>query len=218
MPLPAVLLKAKSALKKAQTAKNIKNSISEGEEATNTIVGANKKIFILLFLALSPFLFCILVVVVVGQSEKLETMYGAVNSAEASETGGSSSTSPVVDCARGALGVPYVWGGRSYEHGMDCSGLVFVCYQKAFGVYVGETTGDEYKSSYFEHVSSIDQLVAGDLIQPHSGHVVIYTGKETNTIIHEPHTGEVCKEESVSDYPRVKNAYAYLHYKGKRSS
>ena len=118
----------------------------------------------------------------------------------------------VVECARGALGVPYVWGGTDYENGMDCSGLVYVCYQRALGVTVGRTTYAEYTDSQFEHVSSIDQLVAGDLVQPTDGHVMIYTGE--GTLIHEPQSGDVCKEVSIDSYPQVKNAYAYLHYKG----
>lgn len=79
MPLPTVLLKAKSALKKAQTAKNIKNSISEGEEATDTIVGANKKIFILSIGVLAPFFaFSVLTIVAVNLPNQLVTIAGAV--------------------------------------------------------------------------------------------------------------------------------------------
>ncbi len=220
MALPAVLLKAKNGIKKAAAAGKAARNLSSSEEVQDSI-GKIGKFSFLAFVAsliIPIILVFIAIVVVIMMPQTLYTMFGAVNSSESSSSSSSSSSaSSVVDCARGALGVPYVWGGTDYENGMDCSGLVMVCYERTLGVSVGRDTVSEYNDSQFEHVSSIDDLVAGDLIQPHSGHVVIYTGKETNTIIHEPHTGDVCKEVSLDEYygGKLKNsAYAYLHYKG----
>ncbi len=94
-----------------------------------------------------------------------------------------SSNSPVVKEARGALGVPYVWGGESYTGGMDCSGLVKVCYQRAYGISLPHYTGSLMTDSRFRTVGSIDQLKGGDIIVS-ANHVGIYTG--AGTVIHEP--------------------------------
>lgn len=217
MALPAALLKAKNGIKKAAAAGRAARDLSSSEEISDAIGKIGKFSFLgfVASLIIPIMLVFIAIVVIIMMPQTLYTMFGAVNSGSSSSgSSASSAASSVVDCARGALGVPYVWGGTSYENGMDCSGLVMVCYKRALGVTVGRTTDDEYEDSQFEHVSSINDLVPGDLIQPTPRHVVIYTGN--NSIIHEPHTGDVCKEVSLDDYYidlRV-SAHAYLHYKG----
>lgn len=120
-----------------------------------------------------------------------------------------SSDSPVVREARGALGVPYVWGGESYTGGMDCSGLVKVCYERAYGITLPHYTGALMADSHFTTVGSINELTAGDIILS-PGHVVIYTGE--GTIIHEPRSGDVCKEVSLDDYFRTHKNCTFRHY------
>ena len=123
----------------------------------------------------------------------------------------------IVERARGAIGVPYVWGGEDYTSGMDCSGLVRVCYGQ-MGIDVPHQTGSIFNSDLFEHVDSIEQLQPGDLIQfggPNSeGHIGIYTGE--GTVIHEPTSGMSCTEvplETFCGWTSNSGPY-YLHYKG----
>ena len=122
------------------------------------------------------------------------------------------SASAVVNEARGALGVPYVWGGESYTEGMDCSGLVVVCYKRALGVTLPHYTGSLMTDSHFTTVSSIDELTAGDIIVSAS-HVGIYTGE--GTVIHEPKEGDVCREVSLEEFLAwSSDEYIYRHYTG----
>lgn len=86
------------------------------------------------------------------------------------------------------IGVPYKWGGTSAD-GVDCSGLVCHCY----GFARGRTTYDMIDSlkASGDWKTSVDQLQAGDLVFPHSGHVGIYIGN--NQMIHAPSPGRtVC--------------------------
>lgn len=121
------------------------------------------------------------------------------------------SDSAVVKEARGALGVPYVWGGDSYTDGMDCSGLVKVCYQRAFGVDLPHNAATLMTDSHFTTVDSIDQLQAGGIIVTKS-HVGIYTGE--NTVIHEPQTGDVCKEVPLETFLRSRPTAIFRNYNG----
>ena len=130
----------------------------------------------------------------------------------------------IVNIARAAIGVPYVYGAADYENAMDCSGLVHVCYGQ-MGIDVPHQTGEIYKSDLFEDVGSIDRLEPGDLIQfggPNSeGHVGIYTGE--GTVVEEPgwdtpEGGNACVERNLTDFINSgRNKFGepyYLHYKG----
>jgi cell wall-associated NlpC family hydrolase len=96
------------------------------------------------------------------------------------------------------LGVPYVWGGAS-PSGFDCSGLVVYVYGR-LGVSLPHYTVSLWNSG--AHVGS-NQLAAGDLVffYPDLGHVGIYIGG--GLFIHAPHTGDVVKISSLSDYASV---------------
>ena len=102
----------------------------------------------------------------------------------------SSKAQAAVAEARKYLGVRYVWGGTS-PNGFDCSGLVQYCYKKV-GVNLPRTTYQQINVG--KHVSR-NNLKAGDLVFPHTGHVGIYTSN--GKIIHAPKTGDVVKESNI---------------------
>ncbi|OTO03237.1 NlpC/P60 family protein [Enterococcus sp. 5B3_DIV0040] len=105
----------------------------------------------------------------------------------------------LVDLAKSRIGVPYVWGGREWETGMDCSGLTMLVYQRV-GVDLPPTA--ETQSSAVKRIEQ-DQAKPGDLVfwgpTGQSHHVAIYIGD--GKIIEEPQPGEVCKENALyGDY------------------
>ena len=62
--------------------------------------------------------------------------------------------------ARSFLGVPYLWGGTSYE-GIDCSGFTQLCYH--MGGYVIPRDADQ-QNAFFQHDVDRNQVQEGDLI------------------------------------------------------
>jgi gamma-D-glutamyl-L-lysine dipeptidyl-peptidase len=66
----------------------------------------------------------------------------------------------ITNHARSFLGVPYLWGGTSCE-GIDCSGLVQLCYR--MGGYVIPRDADQQDSSLQQHVDR-NHFQEGDLI------------------------------------------------------
>ena len=115
-------------------------------------------------------------------------------SAPSSGGGGSKGTSSSASAGGGVstayamIGVPYVWGGTS-TRGVDCSGLVNVCY----GGKRGRTTYQMISSlkASGDWKTDKSQLQVGDLVFPSTGHVGIYIGN--NRMIHAPSPGRtVC--------------------------
>ncbi len=104
---------------------------------------------------------------------------------------GSSKRAKIVALAKSRLGIPYVWGGRDWETGMDCSGLTLLVYQKV-GIELPHTS--ETQSGMVKRVSK-EEVQKGDLVfwgEPgNSPHVAIYIGDDQ--MIEEPQPGEVCK-------------------------
>ncbi len=100
----------------------------------------------------------------------------------------------VVKYAKKFLGLPYVWGGTSLESGADCSGFVQAVYAH-FGVSIGRTTYEQINDGKAISTTDKSKWKKGDLIFPHSGHVVMYVGD--GRVIHEPKTGDVCKISDV---------------------
>ena len=62
--------------------------------------------------------------------------------------------------ARAFLGVPYLWGGTSWK-GIDCSGLVQLCYR--MGGYTLPRDGDQ-QHDMLEHTVERSEMQEGDLI------------------------------------------------------
>jgi peptidoglycan DL-endopeptidase CwlO len=122
--------------------------------------------------------------------------------APSSSSGGSSGSSApppathssVVSIALQYLGVPYVWGGAS-PSGFDCSGLTMYAYAKV-GVYLPHNAAMQYGMGT---PVSRSQLAPGDLVF-FSGlsHVGMYIGG--GGFVHAPHTGDVVKISSLSEY------------------
>lgn len=106
----------------------------------------------------------------------------------------------IIDKARTALGVKYVWGGDSLSQGVDCSGLVQQVFA-AFGIQLPRVTYDQINQGA---TVSIGQLQPGDLVffdtepgNKGADHVGIYIGG--GKFIHAPHTGDVVKISSLTD-------------------
>ena len=105
-----------------------------------------------------------------------------------------SSHSSVVSIALQYLGVPYVWGGAS-PSGFDCSGLTMYAYAKV-GVYLPHNAAMQYGIGT---PVSRSQLAPGDLVFFNGlSHVGMYIGG--GRFVHAPHTGDVVKISSLSEY------------------
>ena len=105
-----------------------------------------------------------------------------------------SSHSSVVSIALQYLGVPYVWGGAS-PSGFDCSGLTMYAYAKV-GVYLPHNAAMQYGMGT---PVSRSQLAPGDLVFFNGlSHVGMCIGG--GRFVHAPHTGDVVKISSLSEY------------------
>ncbi|MDP4500874.1 C40 family peptidase [Nonomuraea turcica] len=94
-------------------------------------------------------------------------------------------------------GIPYVWGGTS-DRGYDCSGLMLRAYEHA-GIELPRTAAQQYNA--FTRKISWDDLKPGDLVFFHGlGHVGMIS--RPGYMVHAPRTGDVVKEERLSDWRR----------------
>lgn len=104
----------------------------------------------------------------------------------------SSTRSKIIELAKSRLGIPYVWGGRNWETGMDCSGLTLLVYKRV-GIELPATS--ETQSNIVKQVTK-EEAKRGDLVfwgaKGSSHHVAIYSGD--NKVIEEPQPGQVCQE------------------------
>lgn len=104
----------------------------------------------------------------------------------------------VVNSARKLIGKPYIYGGNytplGNSNGTDCSGLIQWAYNDALGKEIPRTTFD-----MLDTLKEIDgsNLLPGDLIFPHDGHVFIYA--DNNKVIEAHQTGTFIDEH---DYTR----------------
>jgi cell wall-associated NlpC family hydrolase len=102
--------------------------------------------------------------------------------------------SSVVSIALRYLGVPYVWGGAS-PSGFDCSGFTMYVYAKV-GVYLPHNAAMQYGMG---SPVGRSQLAPGDLVFFNGlSHVGMYIGG--GRFVHAPHTGDVVKISSLSEY------------------
>lgn len=84
----------------------------------------------------------------------------------------------VIAYAKKFLGNPYVWGGESLTHGVDCSGFTKKIYAH-FGYYLPHSSARQRRCG--RKVPNLKSAKAGDLIC-YYGHVALYMGN--NKIIH----------------------------------
>jgi cell wall-associated NlpC family hydrolase len=114
---------------------------------------------------------------------------GSIGSPPPSTHGG------VVGIAMRYLGTPYVWGGSSPSTGFDCSGFVMYVYSQV-GISLPHNAAMQY--GYGSPVSR-SNLQPGDIVFFNGlGHNGIYIGG--NQFIHSPHTGDVVKISSITDW------------------
>jgi cell wall-associated NlpC family hydrolase len=93
------------------------------------------------------------------------------------------------------LGIKYQWGGASPATGFDCSGLVMYVFAQ-LGIALPHYAAAQYQMGV--PVARAD-LQPGDLVFFDGlNHVGIYIGG--GEMIHAPHTGDVVKIESISDF------------------
>ena len=110
------------------------------------------------------------------------------------------STWSLVQNAMGWLGVPYRRGGKTADHGFDCSGFVRAVYEKTFGLALPPSA---LLISKIGQPISFEELKIGDLIffntlrRPFS-HVGIYLGE--GRFIHAPSTGNQIKVDNLDQY------------------
>lgn len=127
--------------------------------------------------------------------EEIETKDSNESESESESKGANSElVDNIIAELKSHLGLPYVWGGTSPENGMDCSHYIAYCYNKfADKLEITSSDGNLHAPTYTmmnegKDVTSDfrDNLRKGDIIFPHSGHVVAYIGD--GQIIHEPQT------------------------------
>ena len=113
---------------------------------------------------------------------------------------GLAGASGLVDAARRAIGVSYVWGGSSIPPGLDCSGLVYWAAQQ-LGLGWPRLTAASYQSG--STPISWDAKQPGDLLfwgSP-AHHVAIFSGN--GKMVEEPHEGASGREIAIWGSPTV---------------
>ena len=109
----------------------------------------------------------------------------------------SNKASELVVSAMGALGVPYRFGGNTFESGFDCSGFVRAMYQQTLGLILPRRAEQQAAAT-----RTIDrtELAPGDLVFFNTlkrtfSHVGIYVGD--HKFIHSPKPGAEVRVEDM---------------------
>ena len=100
--------------------------------------------------------------------------------------------------AKRHLGKSYVYGAKGPDY-FDCSGLTNYVYKQVLNIDIGPSTYQQINAGI---EVSRNELLPGDLIFPHSGHVCIYIGN--NQMIHAPQTGDVVKISPIYGFWRAR--------------
>lgn len=109
----------------------------------------------------------------------------------------SDQASGLVINAMAFLGVPYKWGGNSFETGFDCSGFVRAVYQQSVGKVLPRRSDEQAAAT---HVIDRTDLKPGDLVFFNTmrrafSHVGIYVGE--GRFIHSPRAGAHVRMEDM---------------------
>jgi len=113
----------------------------------------------------------------------------------------------LVKTAETFIGLPYLWGGTSWERGFDCSGLTMTVYQLN-GLELPRHSGHQFQAGAFVSMSN---LQPGDLVFFYTrrkgviSHVGIFIGN--GLFIHAPSKGKTIRKESLAA-PYYKARYA----------
>ena len=105
--------------------------------------------------------------------------------------------SDLVVAAMGAIGVPYRYGGNSYDAGFDCSGFVRAVYNQTLGLMLPRQAAQQAAAT---HLIEREQLRPGDLVffntlRRSYSHVGIYVGD--HKFIHSPRPGAAVRIEDM---------------------
>ena len=113
---------------------------------------------------------------------------------------GLAGASGLVDAARKAIGVSYVWGGSSIPPGLDCSGLVYWAAQQ-LGLGWPRLTAAGYQAA--STPVAWGAKVPGDLLfwGAPAHHVAIFSGN--GKMVEEPHEGASGREIAIWGSPTV---------------
>ncbi|MBC8738520.1 NlpC/P60 family protein [Paraburkholderia sp. UCT31] len=112
--------------------------------------------------------------------------------------------------ATNLIGIRYSWGGKTVEHGLDCSGLVQYVF-KTVGLTLPPTAAQQSKVGVA--VAESD-LKPGDLVffnttRKAISHVGVYLGNRL--FVHAPHTGTEVRVDSLDS-----SYWVHTYYGGRR--
>ena len=103
----------------------------------------------------------------------------------------------LVVTAMGFLGVPYKFGGNSFEQGFDCSGFVKSMFEQTVGLVLPRRSVEQAAATQPIDPSELQpgDLVFFNTLKSAFSHVGIYVGD--NKFIHSPRTGAVVRVEDM---------------------
>lgn len=105
-------------------------------------------------------------------------------------------SSNLVVHAMGYVGLPYSWGGGSFEEGFDCSAFVQAAFNRSMGILLPRTTAEQARatSPISRHELQPGDLVFFNTLGPRYSHVGIYIGN--GRFVHSPRSGAFIRIEN----------------------